>query len=33
MLGSACGKYHRVAVTGISDPGDSDILTLFESHK
>jgi len=29
-LGSACGRYHRVAVLGISDPGDSDILNLFE---
>ncbi len=30
-LGSACGRYHRVAVLGIQDAGDSDILTLFES--
>jgi large subunit ribosomal protein L30e len=30
-LGSACGRYHRVAVLGIADAGDSDILTLFES--
>jgi large subunit ribosomal protein L30e len=29
-LGEACGKNHRVAVLGIADPGDSDILTLFE---
>jgi large subunit ribosomal protein L30e len=29
-LGSACGRYHRVAVLGISDAGDSDILTLFQ---
>ena len=29
-LGSACGRYHRVAVLGISDTGDSDILTLFQ---
>ena len=29
-LGSACGKYHRVAILGILDPGDSDILNLFE---
>ena len=29
-LGSACGKYHRVAIWGILDPGDSDILNLFE---
>jgi large subunit ribosomal protein L30e len=28
-LGSAVGRYHRVALIGISDPGDSDILTLF----
>ena len=30
-LGSACGKYHRVAILGILDQGDSDILNLFES--
>jgi large subunit ribosomal protein L30e len=30
-LGSACGKYHRVAILGIVDQGDSDVLTLFES--
>lgn len=30
-LGSACGKYHRVAILGILDSGDSDILNLFES--
>jgi large subunit ribosomal protein L30e len=30
-LGAACGKYHRVALLGISEPGDSDILTLFEN--
>ena len=30
-LGSACGRYHRVAIAGISDAGDSDILTLFET--
>lgn len=30
-LGSACGRYHRVAVLGITDPGDSDILNLFEA--
>ena len=29
-LGSACGKYHRVAILGILDPGDSDFLNLFE---
>ena len=30
-LGSACGKYHRVAILGILEQGDSDILNLFES--
>ena len=30
-LGSACGRYHRVALLGILDAGDSDILNLFES--
>jgi len=30
-IGSACGRYHRVAIAGISDAGDSDILTLFET--
>ena len=30
-LGSACGRYHRVALLGIIDQGDSDILNLFES--
>jgi large subunit ribosomal protein L30e len=30
-LGSACGRYHRVAILGIENPGDSDILTLFET--
>ena len=29
-LGSACGKYYRVSLLGISDPGDSDILTIFD---
>lgn len=29
-LGSACGRYHRVAVLGIINPGDSDILNLFD---
>lgn len=28
-LGAACGKYYRVSVLGISEPGDSDILTIF----
>ena len=30
-LGSACGRYHRVALLGILDAGDSDILNLFEA--
>ena len=30
-LGSACGRYHRVALLGILDASDSDILNLFES--
>ena len=29
-LGAACGKYYRVSLLGISDPGDSDILTIFD---
>ena len=29
-LGSACGKHYRVSLLGISDPGDSDILNIFE---
>ena len=28
-LGSACGRYHRVAILGIIDAGDSDILNLL----
>ena len=31
-LGSACGKYHRVSILGILDPGDSDILNLFNKQ-
>ena len=31
-LGSACGKYHRVAILGILDAGDSDILNLFNKQ-
>ena len=27
MLGTACGKFHRVSVMSIIDAGDSDILT------
>ena len=29
-LGEACGKFHRIAVLGIADPGDSDILTILK---
>jgi len=25
-LGTACGKYYRVSVLSVTDPGDSDIL-------
>lgn len=32
LLGSACGKYHRVGTMGIIDAGDSDILNLFDHH-
>ena len=31
-FGSACGKYHRVSILGILDPGDSDILNLFNKQ-
>lgn len=31
-LGSACGRYHRVALLGILDAGDSDILNLFDKQ-
>ena len=31
-LGSACGRYHRVAILGILDAGDSDILNLFNKQ-
>ena len=29
-LGTACGKFHRVAAVAITDPGDSDILTVSQ---
>ena len=29
-LGTACGKFHRVAAVAIIDPGDSDILTVTQ---
>ena len=31
-LGAACGKYHRVSLLGIENPGDSDILTIFDKN-
>ncbi len=30
-IGSACVRYHRVAILGIIEQGDSDVLTLFET--
>jgi large subunit ribosomal protein L30e len=29
-LGTACGKFYRVSVLGITDAGDSDILKIGE---
>jgi large subunit ribosomal protein L30e len=29
-LGTSCGKFYRVSVMAITDPGDSDILTITE---
>eukprot|EP00049_Salpingoeca_infusionum_P024487 m.16052 g.16052 ORF g.16052 m.16052 type:complete len:111 (+) comp6903_c0_seq1:39-371(+) len=29
-LGTACGKYFRVGVLAITDPGDSDIIKTLE---
>ncbi|GFR51754.1 hypothetical protein Agub_g14205 [Astrephomene gubernaculifera] len=29
-LGTACGKYYRVSVLAITDPGDSDIIKSVE---
>ncbi|GLC40395.1 60S ribosomal protein L30 [Pleodorina starrii] len=29
-LGTACGKYYRVSVLAITDPGDSDIIKTVE---
>jgi large subunit ribosomal protein L30e len=29
-LGTACGKYYRVGVLSITDPGDSDIIKVQE---
>mmetsp|Transcript_12365 Transcript_12365/g.18769 ORF Transcript_12365/g.18769 Transcript_12365/m.18769 type:complete len:114 (+) Transcript_12365:111-452(+) len=28
-LGTACGRYYRVSVMSITDPGDSDIISTF----
>jgi large subunit ribosomal protein L30e len=30
-LGTVCGRFYRVSVLAITDPGDSDILTSFEA--
>ena len=30
-LGTACGRFYRVSVMAITDPGDSDILTTLEA--
>ena len=30
-LGTACGKYFRVSVLSITDPGDSDIIRSMPS--
>merc|ERR1712066_22777 len=30
-LGTACGKYFRVGVLAITNPGDSDILRMIEA--
>jgi len=29
-LGTACGKYYRVNVLSVTDPGDSDIIKTME---
>jgi hypothetical protein len=31
-LGTACGKYFRVSVLAITDPGDSDIIKTTGSE-
>ena len=31
-LGTACGKYYRVSVLAITDPGDSDIIKAVPSE-
>ena len=32
-LGTACGKYFRVSVLSITDPGDSDIIRSMPSDQ
>ncbi|RKP08967.1 60S ribosomal protein L30-like protein [Thamnocephalis sphaerospora] len=32
-LGTACGKYYRVGVLSITDPGDSDIIKSQEEQQ
>merc|ERR1712151_257018 len=32
-LGTACGKYFRVGVLAITNPGDSDILRMIDAEK
>ena len=31
-LGTACGKYYRVGVLAITDPGDSDIIKTMPTE-
>ena len=32
-LGTACGKYFRVGVLSITDPGDSDIIRTLPGNE
>ena len=32
-LGTACGKYFRVATLSITDPGDSDIIRSMPTNE
>ena len=32
-LGTACGKYYRVSVASITDPGDSDIVRTLPANE
>ena len=32
-LGTACGKYYRVSVASITDPGDSDIVRTLPASE